>query len=164
MVTVVVCLAVLVVQEHACRQPRVEMYAAVEVHLLSQPVVEICVRADTVSSLGLEVFYVYLSCDALIAVLHAARTLADLYALEPWPGHIAERVGDAGTTKVGHVLCKHLHIRPAEPQELYLASACRGVAVRDIDRGIRRERLAKVAACGADKLALAYHLGVRHAE
>ena len=64
--------------------------------------------------------------------------------------------------QVGHVLGEHLHVGPAQAQQLYLSGTGGCICVADVHGGIGREGLAEVAAGGTDKLSLPDEVDVLH--
>ena len=161
-VAVVVRLSVFEVQQNARRKPIVQMDAAVNVDLLFQFIVQISVGAQAVRALRLEVLHVDLSRDTLVAVLHARGPLAHLNALNPRARHVAQRVGQAGTSKVGHILGEHLHVRAAQPKEFDLAGSRCCVTIGNVHRRIGRERFAQIATSRADEFARANDFCICH--
>ena len=161
-VAVVVRLSVFEVQQNARRKPIVQMDAAVNVDLLLQFVVQISVGAQAVRALRLEVLHVDLSRDALVAVLHAGCPLAHLNALNPRARHVAQRVGQAGTSEVGHILGEHLHVRAAQSKEFDLSGTRCCVTIGNVHRRIGRERFAQIATSRADEFARANDFCICH--
>ena len=90
------------------------------------------------------------------------RPLAHLDVLHPRAGHVSQRIREAGTTQVGHVLGEHLHVGATQPQQLDLSGAGGRITVGDIHRRIGGKLLAQVAAGGTYQFALSDGLGMGH--
>ena len=103
---------------------------------------------------GLQVLDIDLASDALRAVLDARCALAHRDALHPGTRHIAQGVGQRCAHRHREPFAKHLHILPAEAQQLYLSGANSSVVIVHIDRGTIDKALAKVAASSTEQLGL----------
>ena len=103
---------------------------------------------------GLQIFHINLSRNALESLLHARGPFAHGNAVHPCPWHIPQLIGRGRSRKARQILYQHLHILPTQPQQFDLSRSHGGVAVVHIHAGIGHKALSQVATGGAEQYIL----------
>ena len=84
--------------------------ACIGISLYSLVVVSIQLCINTVYALAIEESHVYLSCYALVSVLHRTCSLAHLYAAHPCTRNISQGIRSGKPAIVRDIVSHHLHI------------------------------------------------------
>ena len=77
-------------------------------------------------------FYVYLSCDGFITILHRRCSFGNLYTLHPRTGDISQSIRSGGSPIIRNVLRQHLHIGAGQPQQFNLFGSCCRIGITHI--------------------------------
>ena len=77
-------------------------------------------------------FYVYLSCDGFITILHRRCSFGNLYALHPRTGDISQSIRSGGSPIIRNIFRQHLHISAGQPQQFNLFGSCCRIGITHI--------------------------------
>ena len=106
--------------------------------------------------LRLQVIYIDLPRNRLIAILHRSTALRYLNAFHPRTRHIPQGVRDGCTTEVREILGEHLYVSARKTKEFDLSCARRGIIISHIHRWIGRETLAQIATSRLEEFILVH--------
>ena len=155
-VRVVMPEVILVVRQYLCTQLLAQVDVGISIGLHFTLAVTVQVQRCPLLGIGFQIFHVYLSCDALVAVFNGRSTLRYLYATHPRAGNIVQRIRCGSTTEVGKVLSQHLHISAAQSQEFNLSGSRGSITIFHINGGRGRKALAKVATGSLEQFLTTY--------